>query len=71
MSAAELQGNSNQLFQKLEQPWMKREAWEEVATAVHHLACSLRDYASLLVKKQRETVANHAQLFPVRSDFDT
>ena len=49
LSAAELQGYSNQLFQKLEQPWLKREAWEEVSTAVHQLACSLRDYACLLV----------------------
>lgn len=71
LSAAELQGYSNQLFQKLEQPWLKREAWREVSTAVHQFACSLRDYASLLVKKRQETVANHAKLFPVRSDSDS
>ena len=34
LSAAELQGYSNQLFQKLEQPWLKREAWREVSTAI-------------------------------------
>ena len=71
LSAAELQGYSNQLFQKLEQPWFKKEGWEEVSTAVHQLPCSLHDYASLLVKKRQETVANHAKFFPLRSDSDS
>lgn len=71
MGAADLRGYSNQLFRKLEQPWLKKQAWKEVADAVHQLACSLHDYATLLLKKRQEVATNHAKLFPVHVDSDS
>lgn len=71
LCATDLRGYSNQLFRKLEQPWLKKQAWKEVADAVHQLACTLHDYAALLLKKRQEVATNHAKLFPVRVDSDS
>lgn len=54
LCAADLRRYSNQLFQKLEQPWLKKHAWKDVADAIHQLACSVHDYASLLLKKNKK-----------------
>lgn len=71
LCAADLRGYSNQLFQKLEQPWLKKKVWNEVSSIDQQLACSCHHYASILMKKQQEVVANHAKLFPVHTDSDS